>query len=40
MYKAQGAAAGAGSAQGANRAREAEPKKDDNVVDADFEEVK
>lgn len=38
MYKAQGAAAGAqGTEQGAP---EAEPKKDDNVVDADFEEVK
>ncbi|MBP3688117.1 MAG: molecular chaperone DnaK [Alphaproteobacteria bacterium] len=38
MYKAQGAAAGAqGAEQGAP---EAEPKKDDNVVDADFEEVK
>ena len=41
MYKAQGAAAGAGNAQGAEQcAPEAEPKKDDNVVDADFEEVK
>lgn len=38
MYKAQGAAAGAqGAEQGAP---EAEEKKDDNVVDADFEEVK
>jgi len=39
MYKAQGATAGnaAGAEQGAP---EAEPKKDDNVVDADFEEVK
>ncbi|MBO5039403.1 MAG: molecular chaperone DnaK [Alphaproteobacteria bacterium] len=38
MYKAQGAAAGTqGAEQGAP---EAEPKKDDNVVDADFEEVK
>jgi len=39
MYKAQGAASGntAGAEQGAP---EAEPKKDDNVVDADFEEVK
>ena len=41
MYKAQGAAAGAGNAQGDEQgAPEAEPKKDDNVVDADFEEVK
>lgn len=41
MYKAQSATAGAGSAQGAEQgAPEAEPKKDDNVVDADFEEVK
>lgn len=41
MYKAQGATAGAGNAQGAEQgAPEAEPKKDDNVVDADFEEVK
>ena len=41
MYKAQGAVAGAGNAQGAEQgAPEAEPKKDDNVVDADFEEVK
>lgn len=41
MYKAQGAAAGAGNAQGVEQgAPEAEPKKDDNVVDADFEEVK
>ena len=41
MYKAQGADAGAGNAQGAEQgAPEAEPKKDDNVVDADFEEVK
>ena len=41
MYKAQGAAAGTGNAQGAEQgAPEAEPKKDDNVVDADFEEVK
>ncbi len=41
MYKAQGAAAGAGNAQGAEQgAPEAEPKIDDNVVDADFEEVK
>ena len=40
MYKAQGAAAGAaGTEQGAPEA-DAEPKKDDNVVDADFEEVK
>ena len=40
MYKAQGAAAGAqGAEQGAPEA-EAETKKDDNVVDADFEEVK
>jgi len=41
MYKAQGAAAGAasGAEQGAPEA-EAEAKKDDNVVDADFEEVK
>jgi molecular chaperone DnaK len=37
MYKAQGAAAGAqGAEQGAPEAE----KKDDNVVDADFEEVK
>ncbi len=41
MYKAQGAAAGAAGAQGAEQgAPEAEAKKDDNVVDADFEEVK
>ena len=41
MYKAQGAAAGAGNTQGTEQgAPEAEPKKDDNVVDADFEEVK
>ena len=41
MYKAQGAAAGAAGAQGAEQgAPEAETKKDDNVVDADFEEVK
>ena len=41
MYKAQGAAAGATGAQGAEQgAPEAEAKKDDNVVDADFEEVK
>lgn len=41
MYKAQGAAAGAGAAPGAEQgAPEAETKKDDNVVDADFEEVK
>ena len=41
MYKAQGAAAGAAGAQGnAQGAPEAETKKDDNVVDADFEEVK
>ena len=41
MYKAQGAAAGtaSGAEQGAPEA-EAEAKKDDNVVDADFEEVK
>ncbi len=40
MYKAQGADAGA-AAQGAEQgAPEAETKKDDNVVDADFEEVK
>ena len=39
MYKAQGAEAGA--AQGAEQgAPEADAKKDDNVVDADFEEVK
>ena len=41
MYKAQGAAAGATGAQGTEQgAPEAEAKKDDNVVDADFEEVK
>ena len=43
MYKAQGAAAGAAGAQGAEQGApepEAEAKKDDNVVDADFEEVK
>ena len=41
MYKAQSATAGAGCALGAEQgAPEAEPKKDDNVVDADFEEVK
>lgn len=41
MYKAQGAAAGAAGAQGTEQgAPEAEAKKDDNVVDADFEEVK
>ena len=41
MYKAQGAAAGAAGAQeNAQGAPEAETKKDDNVVDADFEEVK
>ncbi|MCM1322757.1 MAG: molecular chaperone DnaK [Acetobacter sp.] len=40
MYKAQGEQAGA-TAQGAEQgAPEAEAKKDDNVVDADFEEVK
>ena len=42
MYKAQGAdAAAAGASAGAEQgAPEAEAKKDDNVVDADFEEVK
>ena len=42
MYKAQGAdAAAAGARAGAEQgAPEAEAKKDDNVVDADFEEVK
>jgi len=42
MYKAQGAATGAAGGAGATEqgAPEAEPKKDDNVVDADFEEVK
>lgn len=41
MYKAQGAAAGAGAnAEAQQGAPEAETKKDDNVVDADFEEVK
>ncbi len=40
MYKAQGADAGA-AAQGTEQgAPEADAKKDDNVVDADFEEVK
>ena len=40
MYKAQGADAGA-AAQGTEQgAPEAETAKDDNVVDADFEEVK
>ena len=41
MYKAQGAGAAAGATAGAEQgAPEAEAKKDDNVVDADFEEVK
>ena len=41
MYKAQGAEAAAGATAGAEQgAPEAETKKDDNVVDADFEEVK
>ena len=41
MYKAQGAAADASATAGAEQgAPEAEAPKDDNVVDADFEEVK
>ena len=40
MYKAQQAQGGAGAQQGAENASASEAPKDDNVVDADFEEVK
>lgn len=40
MYKAQQAQGAAGAEQGADAGASAEAKKDDNVVDADYEEVK